>query len=278
MYPFSEKLLRAAETTRSLVSVGLDPDPASMPVPDVLDFNRAIVDATKDLVCAYKPNLAFYEGLGLKGLKALKDTIEYIRTAAPSVVVIGDAKRGDVASTNVFYARALFEYWDFDAATVNGWAGGEALDPFLAHEDRGVLVWCRSSNPGAAELQDLSARANGDSVEVYRWMARRAKAWNTRGNVGLVVGATYPGEIAQVRSECPNMPLLVPGIGAQGGDLASSVKAGMDAQGRGMIIASSRSVLYASADPHNFAEAARQATAKLRDAVNLALDEDGKGW
>jgi len=147
-----------------------------MPVPDVFQFNRAIVDATKDLVCAYKPNLAFYEALGPDGLGALKSTLEYVRREAPELVVIGDAKRGDIPSSSAMYAKALFEVWGFDAATVNCYGGGESLEPFLQWRDRGVFVWCRSSNPGAGEFQDLPVSAGAGGASLYQWVARRALA------------------------------------------------------------------------------------------------------
>ena len=278
MLGFADKLLAAAEANRSLVCVGLDPDPASMPVSGVAEFNRAIVDATHDLVCAFKPNLAFYEALGVAGLESLNDTIKHIRDVAPSVVIIGDAKRGDVESTNVFHARALFDYWDFDAVTVNGWAGGEALEPFLTRQDRGVLVWCKSSDPGAADVQDLNVKSNGVQMEMHHRMALRSREWNTRGNVGIVVGSNFPGEVARARAACPDMALLAPGVGAQGGALAASVKAGMDDSGRNVIIAASRSVLYASQDPEHFAEASRRVVMEMREQISSVLSGQDRGW
>ena len=239
MITFVEKLAAASAANRSLVCVGLDPDPHLMAIPDVAAFNRAIVDATSDLVCAFKPNLPFYEALGRDGFDALEKTMAHIRDAAPDVVVVGDAKRGDIASTNAAYAKAMFEVWGFDAVTVNAYAGGESLTPFLEYADRGVIVWCRSSNPGAAEFQDVRANGKG-GPPLYELVAQRAAGWNSRGNVGLVVGATYPREIAAVRALCPGMPLLVPGVGAQGGDLEGAVRCGLDdGARRNLMIASS---------------------------------------
>ena len=275
---FADRLLAAAEANRSLVCVGLDPDPALMAVPDVAQFNRAIIEATHDSVCVYKPNLAFYEAHGLAGLEALKDTVDFIRHVAPAVPIIGDAKRGDVESTNVFHARALFDYWGFDAVTVNGWAGGESLEPFLSRQDRGVLVWCKSSDPGAEDIQDLAVADEAGETEMHHRMTMRAREWNTRGNVGIVVGSTYPAEIARARAACPGMTLLAPGVGAQGGGLAASVRAGIDEHGRNVIIASSRSVTYASQDPDDFADAARQVVLELNEHVSAVLDEEGKSW
>ncbi len=286
MPTFVEKLARASRANRSLVCVGLDPDPALMAIPDVLEFNRAIVDATKDLVCAFKPNLPFYEALGLKGLKALEGTISHIREVAPGVIVLGDGKRGDIASTNIMYARALFEVWGFDAATVNAYGGGESLEPFLAHEDKGVFVWCRSSNPGAKEFQDMRLASEAGSMTLYEWMAQLASGWNSRGNVGLVVGATYPEELARVRSLAPGMPILIPGVGAQGGDLERSVRAGLDSGRHNILVASSRGITYASKVGStgsldrraDFAEAARRAASDLRERINAVLDGEGRGW
>jgi len=249
-----------------------------MPIEDVAAFNRGIIDATKDLVCAYKPNLAFYEALGNRGMEALRDTVEYIRKTVPGTVVVGDAKRGDISSSNTQYAKALFDVWGFDAATVIGYTGGEALTPFFEYTDRGVFVLCRSSNPAAAELQDLVVATDGKPMPLFRWVAVRAVEWNTRGNVGLVVGATYPDELRAVRTLCPDMPILTPGVGSQGGVLSDSVKAGIDKSGRNLLVSSSRSVLYASFDPAQFTRAAREAAKTLRDRINGILAEEGRGW
>ncbi len=262
---FLDKLLSASRSNDSLLCVGLDPDTDRMPVRDVLAFNRAIIDATHDLVCAYKPNLAFYEALGMDGLNALGGTVEYIRERAPGLIVIGDAKRGDVGNTAQAYAKALFDVWGFDAATVNAWGGHDTLQPFLDYTDRGVLVWCRSSNPGARDFQDLSVDGNSS---VFQAVAAKANKWNISGNVGLVVGATYPGDLKGIRDVCPGMPILIPGVGAQGGDLEASVANGVDSEGQRAIISASRGIIYASGGP-DFADAARKAAQELRDRINV---------
>jgi len=269
---FLEKLLNAARTNRSLLCIGLDPDPELMPWGDVAEFNRAIIDATQDLVCAYKPNLAFYEVLGVDGLKALEKTVDYIPADIP---VIGDAKRGDIGSTARAYARALFETLGFDAATVNPYLGYDSLEPFIEYREKGVFILCRTSNAGSAHFQDLllcekSAKAGEGEKPLFEVVAQRAREWNTFGNVGLVVGATYPEELRRVRQLCPQMPLLIPGIGAQGGDLASAVRYGVDDQGEKAIISSSRQIIYASKGK-DFAEAARGAALELRDEINRYL-------
>jgi orotidine-5'-phosphate decarboxylase len=244
-----------------------------MPVADVFDFNRAIIDATADLVCAYKPNLAFYEALGIKGLEALQRTIEYARRAAPHALLIGDGKRGDIDSTSAAYAKAMFHVWGFDAATVNAWGGGDSLAPFFSYADRGVFIWCRSSNPGGGDFQNLMP--SGEPL--YQHVARQAVDWNKNGNVGLVIGATYPREMAQLRALAPNMPFLIPGVGAQAGDLKDAVLAGIDKNGRRAIINSSRSILYASQGA-DFAQAARRKAQETRDAINAVLASEGLGW
>ncbi len=277
MPSYLERLERAAAVNRSLVCVGLDPEPSRLPVTDTLEFNRAIIDATRDLVCAYKPNLSFYEAMGLPGLQTLASTIDYIRQAAPAVLLIGDAKRGDVGPSAAAYARAMFQAWDFDAVTVNPWGGADAVLPFLEDETRGVFLWCRGSNPGAADLQDLTVQSPYGQIPVYEHLAQAARDWNQRGNLGLVVGATVPEQLAAIRKTCPDLPLLIPGVGAQGGDLAASVRNGTDHRGRRAIINASRSIIYASAGP-DYAPAARRAAAHLRDAINALLDAEGKGW
>ncbi len=273
-----EKLLKAARTNGSLLCVGLDPDPELMPAGmGVLEFNRAIIDATSDLVCAYKPNLAFYEALGTTGLSALEKTVTYIPDAIP---VIGDAKRGDIGSTARAYARALFETLGFDAATVNPYMGYDSLEPFIEYREKGVFILCRTSNAGSVDFQDLvlsgkSAGVEGGERPLFEVVALRAREWNALGNVGLVVGATYPQGLGRVRRLCPQMPLLIPGIGAQGGDPASAVRYGVDARGEKAIISSSRQIIYAylgeGGKGGDFAAAARGAALKLRDEINRYL-------
>jgi orotidine-5'-phosphate decarboxylase len=277
---FFHKLARAAERNDSLLCVGLDPDPERLPsaAKDVAAFQRAIIDATCDLVCAYKPNLAFYEAMGEAGLGALRGTLAAIPADVP---VIADAKRGDVGHTARAYARALFDYWGFDAVTVNPYLGADSLEPFLEREDRGVFLLCRTSNPGARDLQDLpvllgegggqagSAQPfDGSRTRpLFEVVAERAKEWNTRGNAGLVVGATYPEELGRLREICPEMTFLVPGVGAQGGDLEACLRLGLNAEGGGLIINVSRQVLYASRG-EDFAAAARQVALALRDEMH----------
>ena len=261
---FLAKLQAAVARNDSLVCVGLDPDPSLMPVDDVADFNRAIIEATSDLVCAFKPNLAFYEALGEEGWRALRATLAAIPNDIP---VIADAKRGDIGNTAAAYARAIFDGLGCDAMTVNPYGGEDAVEPFLDYEDRGVLVWCRSSNPSAGDFQDLVVADGDEARPLWQVVARRAQAWNQHGNVGLVFGATYPEQLAEGRTLCPDLPILVPGVGAQEGSLRDSVQAGLDSRGAGIIVNASRSILYASRDA-DYALAARVAAQRLRDEIN----------
>jgi len=263
--PFFDKLEQAALRNQSLLCVGLDPDPARLPVPDVAAFNRAIIEATAELVCAYKPNLAFYEALGEAGMAALRDTLAAI---PPDIPVIADGKRNDIGNTARAYARALFDELGVDAATVNPYLGGDAVEPFLEREDKAAFILCRTSNPGARDLQDLlvSAAPGSEARPLFEVVAEVAGRWNSRGNVGLVVGATYPEELGRVRQLCPEMTFLVPGVGAQGGDVAAVMRNGLDRAGRGLIINVSRQVLYASREK-DFARAAAGAARQLRDEI-----------
>lgn len=269
---FLDKLDSASQTNHSLLCVGLDPDPGRMAVADIVEFNRTIIEATSDIVCAYKPNLAFFEALGLDGFLALEATLKAIPS---NVLTIGDGKRGDIGSTSAAYAKVLFDVWGFDAATVSPYLGHDSVEPFLAHNDKGVFLLCRTSNPGGRDFQDLTL---ADGNPLFEHVANLAGEWNVAGNAGLVVGATRPEELGRVRSLCPDMPILIPGIGAQGGDLEASVRLGATADGRRAVINASRSVLYASSDPKDFADAARQAALELREGINRTLDAEGKGW
>lgn len=258
------------------LAVGLDTDPGripesvaagALPAERVVEFNRQIVEASADLVCAYKPNAAFYEALGADGFRALEETIAAIRAEAPGAAVILDAKRADIGSTNAGYVTAAFDQLGADAITVHPYLGGEALAPFLARSEKLVFVLARTSNPGAGELQDLVA----DGVPLYRHVARTvAGSWNAAGNCGLVVGATYPEEMGAIREDIPaEMPILIPGVGAQGGDVAAVVAANRSAGSDAFLIAASRSIIYASAG-EDFAEAARGEAQSLDAEIRAA--------
>jgi orotidine-5'-phosphate decarboxylase len=267
---FIEKLNKAIAKNRSLVCVGLDTSPELIPGGmSVFDFNKAIIDATADLVCAYKPNLAFYEAQGEKGLDALYNTVRYIPNAIP---VIGDAKRGDIGNTSEAYAKALFEQIGLDAATINPYLGFDAVEPFLKNQDKFAFILCRTSNKGAADFQSLLCQYEGKMRPLYEVVALKASQWNTNHNVGLVVGATYPEELKTIRQAHPDMVILIPGVGAQGGDLKLAVNYGVDKQKRGIIINSARQIIYASRSS-DFAIAARRVAQNLRDEINKHLAE-----
>ncbi len=264
---FIDKLLSASRKNESWLCIGLDPNPELMPRVDVQQFNKAIIEATCDLVCAYKPNLAFYEALGTEGATILERTIKHVPDHIP---VIGDAKRSDIGNTARAYARALFSVLGFDAATVNPYLGYDSIEPFISYEDRGVFILCRTSNKGATDFQGL----NTGGLPLYQVVAKKAKEWDIYANIGLVVGATYPEELRKVRSICPDMPLLIPGIGTQGGDLTSAVGCGVDAQGEKAIINVSRQILYASKG-NDFAQAARDTAEKICNQINDCRNKAG---
>jgi len=266
---FQDKLRAAAEHNRSLLCVGLDPDPALLPAPvrgqdnPTLHFLKHIIDATADLVCAYKPNFAFFGALGGRAWPTLKATLEHI---PPSIPVLLDAKVGDIGNTAQQYARMFFEELGADALTVNPYMGLDAVAPFLAYPDKGTFLLCLTSNKGAEDFEQQQL----PDGPLYLRVARKAVEWNTAGNCGLVVGATQPGAFAQLRQHAPDLPFLVPGVGAQGGDLEAVVRHGIDRRGGGLLINASRAVLYAAKGP-DFAQAARTAAAQLRQRIQACL-------
>lgn len=266
---FLDKLCAAARRNNSWLCIGLDSELAKLPALvrerhgsyAVLEFNRAIIEATADLVCAYKPNLAFYEMLGPLGLEMLYKTREFI---PPQIPVIADAKRGDIENTARAYAKALFEYYRFDAVTVNPLMGFDSVAPFLEYAEQCTFLLVRTSNPGAQDFQELDCGGK----PFYQHLAEKARQWNTKKNIGVVVGATAPYELSVVRRIVGDeMPILIPGVGAQAGDLEKAVKHGVNSQGELALIAVSRSVLFASQN-EDFAQAARQSARRLRDEIN----------
>lgn len=268
---FRQRFEAAARRNNSLLCVGLDPDPARIPPGlSTREFLLGVVEATADLVSCYKPNIAFFEQDGPDGIAVLRDLIAAIPDDIP---VLLDAKRGDIGHTSEAYARALFDVLGAHAVTLSPYLGRDALDPFLQRSDRHAFVLCRTSNPGSGDLQDLPVGADGDPL--YLHVARLANRWNEHGNVGLVVGATYPREAARIREVCPDLLFLLPGVGAQQGAIDEAVRASMDADGGGILVNASRAVLYAEAGdpgcaPGGWAEASRDAARRLRDAINAA--------
>jgi len=265
---FIDQLNAAWQKNNSLLCVGLDPDPAKFPAhlkgrdDAIFEFCAAIVDATADLVCSFKPQIAYFAAR--RAEDQLEALIAHIHEKHPGIPVILDSKRGDIGSTAEQYAIEAFERYRADAVTVNPYMGRDSVEPYLAYPNKGVILLCRTSNPGGSDLQFLDV--NGEKL--YERVARLAASdWNTTGQIGLVVGATFPAEIARVRSIVGDMPLLVPGIGAQGGDIEATVKAGRTQNATGLMINSSRAILYAGKD-EGFAGAARRVAQETRDAIN----------
>ncbi|MCC5840993.1 MAG: orotidine-5'-phosphate decarboxylase [Opitutales bacterium] len=266
---FSSRWKQAGSAHGSLLCVGLDPELERLPSPlrqgddPFFAFGQAIIDATAPFAAAFKPQFAHFAGQGQ--LSALVRLCHYIRRNYPQHLLILDAKRGDIGSTADHYAREAFAVHDADAVTVNPYMGGDTLEPFTRDPARGIFVLCKTSNPGSGELQGL--RLEGGRLLFEEVAARAAETWSRNHNVGLVVGATYPEELAAVRRLAPDLPILVPGIGAQGGDLAATLRAGLRPGGDGLFINASRSILYASGGP-DFATAAAAEAKSLRDAIN----------
>ena len=264
---FTQRLRDIQLKQKSLLCIGLDVDADKIPPHlqsssnPVLEFNRQIIEATHDLVCAFKPNLAFYEAMGERGFTTLRETLKLI---PKSVLTIGDGKRGDIGNTAERYAKSLFDDFGFDSVTVNPYMGFDSVEPFLKNPEKGIFLLALTSNPGSKDFQRL--KINGKPL--YEKVVRTAKKWNINQNIGLVVGATHPRELKTIRKIVPEMPLLIPGIGKQGGDLKSAVRHGCDKNGQLAIINASRSIIYASSGK-DFAEAARAEAKRMRDEINV---------
>ncbi len=263
---FMEKLDTCVSKNDSLLCVGLDPDISKLPEGhNQYSFNKAIIDATHDLVCSYKPNPAFYEALGAEGVANLEKTCNYIKQKYPGIPIILDCKRGDIGNTNAAYAGAVFEFMTADAATVHPYFGKESLIPFLEYKDKGIIVMCKSSNAGGGEFQDLQL----SDMKLYEYIAHQVVTeWNIHNNCMLMVGATYPAELATVRKIAgPDMQILVPGIGVQQGNIEEMLKAGLNSEGLGLIINSSREIIFASGGT-DFIVAARAKAIEVRKRIN----------
>jgi orotidine-5'-phosphate decarboxylase len=267
MKTFSDRLAARWSAADTLLCVGLDPDPGRFPAhlrgrdDAIFAFCRAIVDATADLVCAFKPQIAYFASTAAE--EQLAELIAYIKAHHAGVPVVLDAKRGDIGATAEHYAREAFERYGADAVTLSPFMGRDSIEPFLGYADRGVFLLCRTSNPGGDDLQMLEV----GGTRLYQHVARLATSWSHDGQIGLVVGATYPSELARVREIAGAMPLLVPGIGAQGGEVKASVEAGQTAAGCGMLINSSRAILYAG-QGEDFAAEARRVAERTRNEIN----------
>jgi orotidine-5'-phosphate decarboxylase len=271
---FTQQLQSAWASQGSILCVGFDPDPKRMPTSlhgkpqGIFEFCREIADATADVVCAFKPQFAYFASQGAEN--QLEKLIHHLKDRYPHIPVILDAKRGDIGSTAEHYALEAFERYGADAVTVNPYMGRDSIEPYLKHQGKGVIILCRTSNPGGSDLQFLNIASDGRPLYLHV-ATLAAKEWNSAGQVSLVVGATFPDEITKVRAIVGEMPLLIPGIGAQGGDLKATVKAGHipSKPGTGMMINSSRAILYASSGA-DFAERARVIAIETRDALRAA--------
>lgn len=289
---FLQKLQLCIDKNNSLLSIGLDPDLGKIPKHllalkyPLFEFNKKIIDATHNLVCAYKPNIAFYEAYGIEGLKSLKKTIDYLKVNFKEIPVILDAKRGDIGNTAKMYAKSVFEYWDADAITVNPYLGFDSIKPFLKYKDKGIITLCRTSNSGASDFQDLliypsseaqaksrshssrEARTISKYEPLYIKVARKIVQWNQKyHNCMMVIGATWPEQLRKVREISPNIFFLVPGIGAQGGNLEKTVKNGLRKDKSGLIISLARPIIYASSRK-DFAKAAYIKALELKKEIN----------
>ncbi len=276
MHTMFEKLDSAAATMESFVCVGLDPTPERVPIDDVLAFNCAIVDATKDVVSAFKPQFAYYEAMGIDGFRILEKTIQHIRDVAPGHVIVGDGKRGDISTTATAYATAMFEIWDVDIATIYAYQGTDSVEPFLQYPGRGVYIVCRTSNPSSRYIQDLVVDGSDARDQVFDRVANMADRYAGTENVGLVVGATYPVDLRALRSKHPEQHFLIPGIGAQGGVVEETARAGANDRGGGFLVNSSRGIIYASSNPEDFDIEARNEAEKLKNQVNDALQQTAR--
>lgn len=269
---FGKKLEKIIKKNNSLLSIGLDPEMEKIPQhlqkykDPIFNFNKKIIDATHDLVCAYKPQIAHYSVTGIRGIGSLLKTINYLIHTYPEIPLILDAKRADIGSTTRLYAKEAFDVFNADAVTVNPYFGLDSLKPFFERKDKGIIILCKTSNKSSSDFQDI--KVSSYKIPLYLYVAKKVQEWNKKyGNCMLVVGATWPDELKKIREIAPKMFFLVPGIGTQGGDLKNTLRNGLRKDRSGLIIHSSRSIIYAS-NKTNFASAARKEALKLKEAIN----------
>jgi|TARA_B110000263_G_scaffold75033_1_gene65494 orotidine-5'-phosphate decarboxylase len=265
MKTFNQNLLKTIEDKKSFVIVGLDPNLDKMPIKNIFDFNKKIIDSTYDLVVGYKPQLAFYESYGFEGLKALENTIKYIKDLPERKIIIGDCKRSDIDSTSEAYAKAMFEFWDFDSITVVPFFGTDGIEPFLTRPDKGVFIICKSSNKSGGQIQDFFSEK--ENMTLYEKIAKLSSELNINNNVGLVMGATYPEQLSTIRNIVPDLPFLIPGIGHQKGDLNKVLKSSINNKPI-ILINSSRGIIYASNNENDFDLKAREKVLEINKQIN----------
>ncbi|MQG18639.1 MAG: orotidine-5'-phosphate decarboxylase [SAR202 cluster bacterium] len=257
MNSFSEKLDFSSKKNSSILCVGLDIHPNITPQSNLVSYAKKIIRSTNNFVCAYKINLSFFEIYGSLGIKNMEEIISFIKKTTPHIPIVGDGKRGDISSSSEMYAKAIFDTWKFDACTINAFAGEDSIKPFLNYKEKGIFIWCKSSNPSSKDLQDLNViDLTKKTQPFYKTLAQKSIQWNQNHNVGLVVGGTYHNHLKEIQSICPNMKILVPGIGKQGGDIKKTLSTYPD----NIIISSSRSIIYPEngQSAHNIEQEARK--------------------
>jgi len=265
MKTFNQNLLEIIERKKTFVIVGLDPNLEKMPIKKIFEFNKRIIDSTYDLVIGYKPQLAFYESYGFEGLKALEKTIQYIKDLPEKKIIIGDCKRSDIDSTSEAYAKAMFEFWDFDSITVVPFFGTDGIEPFITRPDKGVFIICKSSNNSGGQIQDFFSEE--ENMTLYEKIAKLSTELNKNRNIGLVMGATYPDQLSIIRNQAPELPFLIPGIGHQKGDLKKVLEFSIMKKPI-ILINSSRGIIYASDNEYDFDIKAREKVLELNKQIN----------
>ena len=263
MNSFTEKLNFSSKKNSSILCVGLDIHPEVTPENQIINFAKKIIESTHDLVCAYKINLSFFEIYGSSGIKTMEKLISYIKNTTPNIPIIGDGKRGDIASSNEMYSKAIFETWKFDAATINAFGGEDSIKPFTKYQEKGIFIWCKSSNPSSQDFQDLNVVSEIEKPQpFYKTIAHKSIKWNINNNLGLVVGGTYHNHLKEIVEICPKMKISIPGIGKQGGDLKQTISTSPE----NLIISSSRSIIYPENDKSNYN--IRKAAEKMNSEIN----------
>jgi len=266
MNSFAEKLNFSSKKNSSILCVGLDIHPEITAPNQIINYAKKIVQSTNNLVCAYKINLSFFEVYGSSGIKNMEEIISYIKEISPHIPIIGDGKRGDIASSTEMYAKAIFDTWKFDASTINAFGGEDSIKPFTKYKEKGIFIWCKSSNPSSQDLQDLNVVSGiHEPQPFYKTLAQKSIEWDQNNNLGLVVGGTYHNHLKEIRKICPNMKILVPGIGKQGGNLKQTISTSPE----NLIISSSRSIIYPQDDKstNNIEEAAIKMNSEINSYI-----------
>ncbi len=266
MNSFNKNLVKSIYRKKTFLVVGLDPSPEKMPIKNIFEFNKEIIDNTYDLVVGYKPQLAYYEAAGFEGLEALYKTVDYIKNLPEKKLLIGDCKRSDIDSTSEAYAKAMFEFWNFDAITIVPFFGTDGILPFANFKDKGIFIVCKSSNKSGGEIQDFFSEKN--NMTLYENIAKISSKSNEYDNICLVMGATYPNELKIIRDKNPNLPFLIPGLGHQKGDLFEIIENSIINDNPNILINSARGIIYSSDDPKKFGSSAREKVLEINNQIN----------